>query len=113
MHVYPYVSRYFFYLFWVFFLSNLGDCWECAGQDYGWSILGYVIGTVILFIVAILISMFQILMCSTVLKSCWCVFSIKITLFSRNFKSKHNYGTTMNSFVNKILIQLSTLCISD
>ena len=31
------------------------DCWECAGKDYGWSILGDVIGAVIVLIVAIFI----------------------------------------------------------
>jgi hypothetical protein len=48
----------------VFFLSNLGDvsnlgdCGECAGQNYGWSILGNVIGTVIILIIAKIKSMF-------------------------------------------------------
>ena len=30
----------------------LCNCGECAGQDYGWSILGVVIGTIIIFIIA-------------------------------------------------------------
>ena len=48
----------FFIYIGVFFLSNLGDCWECAQHDYGWSVLGGVVGTVIILIFAKIKCMF-------------------------------------------------------
>jgi uncharacterized protein (DUF983 family) len=50
-------DMFFLYCFF-FFLSNLGDCGECAGQDYGWSILGDVIGTIIILVITLIKSMF-------------------------------------------------------
>ena len=56
----PICKQIFFYIYFgFFFLSNLGDCWECGGKDYGWSILGTApIGTVIFMIIAKVKSMF-------------------------------------------------------
>ena len=53
----------FFIYIGVFFLSNLGDCWKCAQHDYGWSMLGDLVGTVIIVVGTVIILIFAKIKC--------------------------------------------------